>query len=262
MRFSHVAVVGIGFTATLTTALALGQDTAKPAAPAPAPASTPPAATVPAPASGALKTSKDKLSYIIGIQVGRQLAQAAKNDMLDVDPDLVGKAIKDVLGGGKLLLTDQEIMATQQEVQKELIAKKMAAMDAQRKLGDTFLVENKAKPGVVTLPSGLQYKVLKEGTGPIPTATDRISAHYKGTLVDGTEFDSSYKRNLPLVIPVNGVIQGWSEALQKMKVGSKWQLFIPSNLAYGAQGKGSIPPNSTLLFEMELLGIEPAGAGR
>ncbi len=260
MRFSHVAVVGIGFTATLTTALALGQDAAKPAAPAPS--SVPPPATAPAPASGELKTSKAKLSYIIGIQVGRQLAQAAKNDMLEVDPDLVGRAIKDVLGGGKLLLTDQEILATQQEVQKELIAKKMAAMDAQRKKGDTFLVENKAKPGVVTLPSGLQYKVLKEGTGPVPTATDRISAHYKGTLVDGTEFDSSYKRDMPLVIPVNGVIQGWSEALQKMKVGSKWQLFIPSNLAYGAQGKGSIPPNSTLLFEMELLGIEPAAAGR
>lgn len=244
MRFSHVAAAGLGFAVTLTSALALGQN---------APPAAKPAASV------ALATQKDKLSYIIGIQVGRQLAQSVKNDMLDIDPDLVGKGIKDALSESKFLLTDAEIAATLQEVQKELTAKRMAAMESQRKQADGFLAANKAKPGVVSLPSGLQYKVVKDGAGPIPTANDWVRTHYRGTLVDGTEFDSSYKRNAPAVFPVNGVIRGWTEALQKMKVGSKWQLFIPADLAYGPQAKGNIPPNSTLLFDIELLAIVPPG---
>jgi FKBP-type peptidyl-prolyl cis-trans isomerase FklB len=255
MRFSHLAVVGLGLAATLTTALALGQDTPKPAAPLLAPNPAPPSPAL----SAELKSQKARISYIVGVQIGRQLAASVKNDQLEVDSDLVSKGIKDVLGEGKLLVTDQEIGVIMQEVQKELTAKRMAAMEAQRKQADNFLAGNSAKPGVVTLPSGLQYKVIKEGTGAIPTANDWVRTNYRGTMVDGAEFDSSYKRNKPAVFPVNGVIRGWTEALQKMKVGSKWQLFIPSNLAYGPQGKPPIPPNSTLLFDIELLAIVPAG---
>jgi len=129
--------------------------------------------------------------------------------------------------------------------------------DKNQKEGEVFLAENKKKKGVITLPSGLQYQVIKEGTGKIPKATDTVTTHYRGTLIDGTEFDSSYKRGEPASFPVNGVIKGWTEALQLMKVGSKWQLFIPSNLAYGPQGAGqAIGPNATLIFEIELLSIK------
>jgi FKBP-type peptidyl-prolyl cis-trans isomerase FklB len=129
--------------------------------------------------------------------------------------------------------------------------------DKNQKEGEVFLAENKKKKGVVTLPSGLQYHVITAGTGKIPKATDTVTTHYRGTLIDGTEFDSSYKRGEPASFPVNGVIKGWTEALQLMKVGSKWQLFIPSNLAYGPQGAGQvIGPSATLIFEIELLSIK------
>jgi FKBP-type peptidyl-prolyl cis-trans isomerase FklB len=138
----------------------------------------------------------------------------------------------------------------------------MAAEAAKnKKEGEAFLAANKTKEGVKTLPSGLQYKVLKNGTGKTPKATDSVKAHYAGTLLNGTEFDSSIKRGEPTVFPVNGVIPGWIEALQLMKTGSKWQLFIPSELAYGERGQQSIPPNSVLIFEVELIGIED-GAGK
>jgi FKBP-type peptidyl-prolyl cis-trans isomerase len=141
------------------------------------------------------------------------------------------------------------------------------AGEANKKEGDTFLATNKTKPGVVTLPDGLQYKIIKEGTGPKPTATDTVTVNYRGTLIDGKEFDSSYKRGEPATFPVGGVIKGWTEALQLMPVGSKWELYIPSDLAYGARGAGAdIGPNSTLIFEVELLSIkgneEPKGAGQ
>ena len=157
-------------------------------------------------------------------------------------------------------LTDDEAKAVmtnlQANLRKEQAEKAQVAADANKKAGDAFLAENKTKEGVVTLPSGLQYKILTQGTGPKPTATDTVVCNYKGTLLDNTEFDSSYSRNQPLTIPVGGVIKGWTEALQLMPVGSKWQLFIPSDLAYGPQAKGPIGANSTLIFEVELLSIQ------
>jgi FKBP-type peptidyl-prolyl cis-trans isomerase FklB len=144
----------------------------------------------------------------------------------------------------------KEMMAKATETQKK-------AGEKNKKEGDTFLAENKKKPGVVTLPSGLQYKILKEGTGPTPKATDTVVTQYRGTLINGKEFDSSYKRNQPATFPCNQVIAGWTEALQKMKVGSKWQLFVPSNLGYGENGAGGdIGPNATLIFEVELIDIK------
>ena len=151
------------------------------------------------------------------------------------------------------------MVALQADLRKKGEEKMLVQGEANKKEGDAFLAENKTKEGVVTLPSGLQYKILKEGTGPKPTATDTVVCNYKGTLLDNTEFDSSYKRGQPATFPVSGVIKGWTEALQLMPVGSKWQLFIPSDLAYGARGGpgGGIGPNATLVFEVELMSIQP-----
>jgi FKBP-type peptidyl-prolyl cis-trans isomerase len=166
------------------------------------------------------------------------------------------------LAGGKTLLTDEEVRAAlmqlQKDMQEKMQAKAAAEGDANKKEGDAFLAANKTKEGVVTLPSGLQYKILKPGSGPKPTASDSVVCNYKGTLINGTEFDSSYKRGEPATFPVTGVIKGWTEALQLMPVGSKWQLFIPSDLAYGPRGTpgGPIGPNATLTFEVELMSIE------
>jgi len=204
----------------------------------------------------ALMTQKDKLSYAIGIDMGTSL----KKNAVDVDPDIVYKGIKDALSGGTRLMTDQEIKDTIQTAQKELMAKQQEKMKAlaekNKKEGEEFLAGNKMKPGVKTLPSGLQYKVITEGNGKMPKATDTVTVNYKGTLIDGTEFDSSYKRNEPATFPVNGVIKGWTEALQLMKEGSKWELFVPANLAYGERGGGPIGPNAVLIFEVELLSIK------
>jgi FKBP-type peptidyl-prolyl cis-trans isomerase len=174
--------------------------------------------------------------------------------------------LKDALAGAKPLLTDDEAKAAITQLQAEVRAKeeektKVAALENKMK-GDTFLAANKTKEGVVTLPSGLQYKILTPGTGPKPTADDIVVCNYRGTLVDGTEFDSSYKRGEPIKIPVGQVIKGWTEAIQLMPVGSKWQLVIPSNLAYGDRGAPGSPigPNSTLVFDVELLSIEPKQA--
>ena len=158
-------------------------------------------------------------------------------------------------------MTEAEAQAVltqlQADMRKKQEEKTQQAGEANQKEGEAFLAANKAKPGVVTLPSGLQYKILKEGTGPKPTATDSVVCNYQGTLINGTEFDSSYKRGEPATFPVNGVIKGWTEALQLMPVGSKWQLFIPPDLAYGARGAGAdIGPNATLIFEVELLSIK------
>jgi FKBP-type peptidyl-prolyl cis-trans isomerase len=211
----------------------------------------------------ALETPKDKLSYSIGMNIGKSL----KRDNLDVDPDLVLRGIKDVLGGGTLLMTDQEAQSTLNELQADLHKRQEQEMqqlaETNKKEGEAFLAANKTKAGVISLPSGLQYKILQEGTGPKPTAADTVTVNYRGTLLDGTEFDSSYKRGQPGSFPVGGIIKGWTEALLLMPVGSKWQLFIPPELAYGPRQAGpSIGPNSTLLFEVELLSIQakPAGA--
>jgi FKBP-type peptidyl-prolyl cis-trans isomerase FklB len=205
----------------------------------------------------ALKDQKEKVSYSIGMSIGGSL----KMQGAEVDVDTIAKAIKDTLAGSPTLLTQQEMQETLRAWQMESRNKRMEQMKVQgeenKKKGEAFLAENAKKPGVIVLPSGLQYKVLTSGTGKSPTTNDVVKAHYKGTLIDGTEFDSSYTRGQPFTSPVTGVIKGWTEALLKMKVGDKWQLFIPGNLAYGERGMGpKIGPNAVLIFEMELLGVE------
>lgn len=218
------------------------------------------ASTVFAEEKQALTTQKEKLSYAIGIDMGTSL----KKNAIDVDPDILFKGIKDALSGGKQLMTEQELKETIQAAQKELMAKQQEKMKAlaekNKKEGEEFLAANKKKKGVKTLPNGLQYKVLTEGKGKMPKATDTVTVNYKGTLIDGTEFDSSYKRKEPATFPVSGVIKGWTEALQLMRVGSKWELFVPADLAYGERGTmgGPIGPNAVLIFEVELLSIKPA----
>src|SRR5215469_4808432 len=212
-----------------------------------------------------LKTDKDKTSYAIGSDLGNKLKQA----QIDVDPAILSRAIKDVLSGGKPAMTDDEVRArlmdlskqvqqAQQEAQKKQQEANKVLGEKNRKEGDAFLAENKSKEGVMALPSGLQYKILKAGDGPKPTAADTVTCNYRGTLIDGKEFDSSYKRGQPASFPVGGVIKGWTEALQLMPVGSKWQLFIPADLAYGDRQAGpDITPGSMLIFEVELLSIQP-----
>ena len=204
-----------------------------------------------------MKTQKDSISYSIGMNIGKDL----KRQSIDVDPQIVSQGIKDVLAGGKTLLTDEQqryaMTALQKSVmaQREVMNKELG--EKNKKEGEAFLAENKKKDGVKTTASGLQYKVLEMGDGKKPQAADKVSVNYRGTLIDGTEFDSSYKRGQPTEHPVNGFIKGWTEALQLMPVGSKWQLFIPSDIAYGERGYGeSIGPNATLIFEIELLAIK------
>jgi FKBP-type peptidyl-prolyl cis-trans isomerase FklB len=204
-----------------------------------------------------LKTQEEKFSYSLGMKMGENLHKQS----VPVSPAIFERGLKDGLGGGKTLLTDEEAQAAIMEVQKGMQEKMQAKMkeegEANKKTGDAFLAENKSKAGVVTLPSGLQYKILKEGTGPKPTASDTVECNYTGTLINGTEFDSSSKHGGPATFPVGGVIKGWTEALQLMPVGSKWQLFIPPDLAYGQRGAGGdIGPDSTLIFDVELLSIK------
>jgi len=203
-----------------------------------------------------LKTPKDKISYGIGVDVGRNFKRLG----IDLDVDLLVKALRDTLTGEKLLLSEDELRATMNAFQAELRQKqvqatRVAALENKRE-GDAFLAENRKKDGVVALPSGQQYKVLKAGDGKKPTEADTIECNYRGTLVNGTEFDSS-RAGQPATFKVAGVIPGWREALALMPVGSKWQLFIPPQLAYGERGAGrDIGPNATLVFELELLAIK------
>ena len=204
-----------------------------------------------------LTSVKDKVSYGIGMSMGRDFA----NQKIEVDPVILAQGIKDILAGGPTLMTDEEAQTTLMNFQQEMMAKQEAEVQAMgeknQAAGAAFLAENGTKEGVVTLPSGLQYKVLNEGTGKSPAKEDTVTVNYRGTLIDGTEFDSSYKRGEPATFPVGGVIPGWTEALQLMKEGAKWQLFIPADLAYGERGAGPvIEPNSTLLFEVELISIQ------
>lgn len=203
----------------------------------------------------ALKTEVDKVSYIIGTQIARNLK--AQEIEVGLEPLMWG--LRDVLTGKELAMSQEEMQKIFMDFQQQLRVKQAAkaAKEAAENLakGTAFLDENKTKEGVKVLPSGLQYKVITEGSGASPAATDTVKTHYRGTLIDGTEFDSSYKRNQPAEFPVNGVIKGWTEALQLMKVGAKWQLFIPADLAYGERGRPGIPPNSTLIFEVELLEV-------
>ncbi len=210
-----------------------------------------------------LKTDKDKISYSIGVNIGTSLHK----DKVDVDPAIFLRGLRDALAAGKLAMTDEQMHAALGALQAELRKKQeteMAAVgEANKKAEDAFLAENKGKEGVVALPSGLQYKIIKEGTGPKPTATDTVECQYRGTLINGKEFDSSYKRGQSAKFPVNGVIKGWTEALQLMPVGSKWQLFVPGDLAYGNRGAGpDIGPNTLLIFEVELVSIQDKAAAK
>ena len=210
----------------------------------------------------ALTTQKQKASYAIGANIGKGL----KRDGVDVDPALIQRGLKDAIAGGKLALTDEEMKAAltslSADLKKKADVERAAVGEANKKEGDAFLEANKTKEGVQTLPDGLQYKILTPGNGPKPTATDTVIANYKGTLINGTEFDSSYKRGQPATFPVGQVIKGWTEILQLMPVGSKWEVYIPSDLAYGPQGpgRGPIGPNQTLIFEIELVSIQPKPA--
>lgn len=206
-------------------------------------------------------SEKEKLSYSIGYMQGSSMAGFFKAQSIDVDTNIIIDAFKAGLTGAKPALTEQEMREIIAGFKKSMSAKHAELMkessDKNKTAGEVFLAENKGKEGVVTVPSGLQYKVLKEGTGETPKATDKVEVNYKGTLIDGREFDSSYKLGKPAVFQVNKVITGWTEALQMMKVGSKWKVFIPANLAYGDRGAGQIiGPNSTLIFEIELVSIE------
>lgn len=210
-----------------------------------------------------LKTQKDKVSYAVGMNVGKGVAAKLKQQAVDVDQAILLKGMKDALAGGKMLLTEEEernvLTQLSLEARKKQEEQMKVAGDANKKVGEEFLAANKVKDGVVTLPSGLQYKILTAGTGPKPTATDTVSCNYRGTLINGTEFDSSYKRGRPETFPVSGVIKGWTEALQLMPMGSKWQLFVPSDLGYGDRGadpRSGIGPGATLIFEVELLSIQ------
>ena len=205
----------------------------------------------------ALKTQKEKFSYALGMNLGTNLHKQS----VEVDPNIVAQGLRAAMAGGKTLLTPEEAQAALVEVQKDIQAKLQekakVAGETNKKEGETFLAANKSKPGVVALPSGLQYKIMTAGTGPKPSASDSVVCNYRGTLINGKEFDSSYKRGQPATFPVGGVIKGWTEALQLMPVGSKWQLFIPSTLAYGERGAGAdIGPDATLIFEVELMSIQ------
>ena len=237
-----------------------------PAAPA---ATTPKAATTakaPAKKTGTaaksaaavpLKTRKEKFSYALGMDIGNKVGPSLKQQSVEVDPNLVSQGLQDAMSGTKTRLTPEEAQAVLREVQTEVNKQRQEKMQQAAAEGEAFLTANKSKEGVVTLPSGLQYKILTAGTGPKPASSDSVVCNYRGTLINGTEFDSSYKRGQPATFGVGQVIKGWTEALQLMPVGSKWQLFVPSSLAYGERGAGAeIGPNATLIFEVELLSIQ------
>ena len=218
-------------------------------------AKAPPAAAAPMP--DALKDPTAQASYAIGLNIGAGL----RRDAITVDPAMVAQGVKDAISGAKPLLSEDQLRAALTRVQADVQAahqERVAhAAETNKAEGAAFLKTNGAKPGVTTLPSGLQYEVVTAGTGKKPTADDMVLCNYRGTLLDGTEFDSSYKRGAPDTFPVSGVIKGWTEALQKMPVGSKWRIYVPSELAYGDKGAGAdIGPNAVLIFDIELLAIQ------
>lgn len=205
-----------------------------------------------------LKDSKDKASYAIGLNIGRNF----KKQNVDLNAEALMLGVKDAFSGKKPALSETEEREAMNNLQKEAMEKQKAMADKNAAEGKKFLEENKKKEGVKATATGLQYKVIKEGNGPQPKAVDTVTVDYKGTLIDGTEFDSSYKRGQPATFPLNGVIKGWTEGLQLVKTGGKYQFFIPADLAYGERQMGpDIPPNSTLIFEVELKSVQPPAAG-
>jgi FKBP-type peptidyl-prolyl cis-trans isomerase FklB len=258
----YVLVIGIALQVPVASAqTGTSGTTAKPpATQSTTPGSTaakPPAAKPPVAGQTTLKDQKAKTSYALGMNIGHTI----KGQSVDLDQAAFIQGMKDVLAGGKTLMSDDEMAAALTVLQTEMNAK---AAEKAKQLGEAnkvegaaFLAANKTKEGVVTLPSGLQYKIITAGTGPKPTPADTVVCNYRGTLINGKEFDSSYKRGQPTPFPVGRVIKGWTEALQLMPVGSKWQLFIPSDLAYADRGAGQdIGPNATLIFEVELISIQ------
>ena len=237
----------------LTGGAALAADTGA----APAAEAKEPAAIEPSP----FKTEKETISYTLGMSVGRSL----KMQSLDVDVDVFLQGMKDTLSGGKTLLTEQQVADTMRALQQKMRAQQQQLMkelaEKNTREGEAFLAENAKKEGVVVLPEGLQYKVLTEGTGPTPQQADTVMVNYRGTLIDGMEFDSSAKSDGPIPLTINNVVKGMQEALKLMKVGSKWQIFIPSVLAYGERGAGTfIGPNAAIVFDVELVSIKPVAA--
>jgi FKBP-type peptidyl-prolyl cis-trans isomerase FklB len=211
--------------------------------------------------AGDLDSQKKKVSYAIGLDIGKNFKERA----MDIDMEILIQGLRDAQGSGQPLLSSEEIQKVMTQFQQDMMKaeqeKRMGQAVVNKAKEEAFLKENAQKPGIKVTASGLQYRVISTGTGPLPKLTDTVKVHYRGTLLDGSEFDSSYKRNQPAVFPINGVIKGWTEALQLMKVGSKWQIFLPASLAYGEQGAGQvIGPNSTLIFDVELLGIEKTEA--
>lgn len=249
VTLSALLLAGAGVVAT-------AQQQAQPAAPAQQPAA--------APANPAKPQSlEDQASYVIGLNIGRNL----KSQEVPANPDVVMKGIRDGLSGAQPAMTDEEMQTAMNTFQQQMMAKQQARMQAEgqknQKAADEFLTTNKAKKGVVTTASGLQYEVVKEGTGATPKATDQVTVHYTGTLLDGTKFDSSVDRGQPATFPVNQVIPGWTEALQLMKVGGKYKLYVPPALGYGERGAGGeIGPNSLLVFDVELLSIGDQAAAQ
>ena len=204
-----------------------------------------------------LKDQKDKVSYSLGLNIGFNLGR----QNISINPDVLTAGIKDAIAGKPQLTTDQ-VKETMAAFEKDMTEKQKVAGEKNAAEGTKFLEENKKKEGVKTTASGLQYKSIKEGTGAQPKGNDTVTVNYRGTLINGTEFDSSYKRGQPATFPLNGVIKGWTEGLQLMKAGSKYQLFVPPNLAYGDRAVGpDISANSTLIFDVELIGVKPAEAG-
>lgn len=200
-----------------------------------------------------LTTNAEKFSYGIGLQIAQQLQ---KQQLSGVDPRAIAMAIEDVLKGRELRVTMEEMQVAAVAYQNELKAEKLAAGDKNKAAGEKFLEENSTREGVVVLDSGVQYRIIESGNGGSPTETDSVVVHYRGRLLDGSEFDSSYSRGQPAELGVGQVIPGWQQALQLMPVGSKWEVWIPASLAYGAQGAGSIGPNETLHFDIELIEIK------
>src|SRR5689334_25105457 len=228
--------------------------------PAKKPAAAAPAAAPAKDAKPRIAIDKNKISTMVGMDIGRGLAQIKD----DVDIKIVEQALEQTLKGEKTSLTQEEALQVRQAYMQQMQAKRVteqkAAAEKNKSEGSAFLAKNKSKSGVKTTASGLQYEVEKEGSGPKPKATDTVKVNYLGTKIDGTKFDSSYDRGQPATFPLNGVIKGWSEGLQLMPVGSKYKLYVPAELAYGENAPGPIGPNATLIFEVELLGIEDAAA--
>ncbi len=222
-------------------------------------------ATNSTPIADRFKSVQEKNSYAIGVMIATDMQRNLKRGGYEIDPEVVGKAFAEAFAGKPTIVTTAEaesvVRAYGTELRQKAEEKRRVESDKNKADGEKFLSENKAKPGVITLPSGLQYKVVTEGKGPKPGTNDMVVTHYRGTLLDGTEFDSSYARGNPATFGLTGVIKGWREALQLMPVGSKWELYIPSDLAYGPQGSPpKIGPNAALKFEVELQEIKAPAA--